>query len=139
MISTIDDMHRFTEMFRRGGELDGTRILSPAMIRYAARLHTGSMVDTGMTGYRKLRNWVDYPANIGIGFRVRGENMTPGPFGVLNSPGTFGHFGAGSTGVWVDPEHDLAYTFLSTGLLEETHSQERTGMLSDLVMSALVG
>lgn len=138
VISTIDDLHRFTEMLRRGGELDGVRILSPAMIRYCARIHTGTMVDAGMTGYEKVRNWVTSPANIGIGFRVRGDNVAPGPFGLLNSPGTFGHFGAGSTGIWVDPEHELAYSFLSTGLLEETYSMERTAILSDLVMSALI-
>ncbi len=92
----------------------------------------------GMTGYEKVRNWVTSPANIGIGFRVRGDKVAPGPFGLLNSPGTFGHFGAGSTGIWVDPEHELAYSFLSTGLLEETYSMERTAILSDLVMSALI-
>lgn len=138
VISTIDDVHRFTEMLRRGGELDGVRILSPAIIRYCARIHTGTMAEAGMVGYERVRHWVDSPANIGIGFRVRGDNVAPGPFGLLNSPRTFGHFGAGSTGVWVDPEHELAYSFLSTGLLEETYSMERTAILSDLVISALI-
>jgi CubicO group peptidase (beta-lactamase class C family) len=138
VLSTIDDLHRFTEMLSRGGELDGVRILSPATIKYCARIHTGALVDAGMSGYRTARGWQEYPANIGVGFRVRGDNFAPGPFGLLNSPATFGHFGSGSTGIWVDPEHELAYSFLSTGLQEDTRHMERTALLSDLVTNALV-
>src|SRR3546814_3440583 len=36
-LTTISDLHRFAEMLRRGGEIDGVRLLSPAMIRFAAR------------------------------------------------------------------------------------------------------
>ena len=32
-VSTAADMHRFTEMLRRGGELGGARIISPATLR----------------------------------------------------------------------------------------------------------
>jgi hypothetical protein len=46
--------------------------------------------------------------------------------------------GAGSTGFWIDPEHELSYALLTTGLLEESHNLERTALLSDLVVSALV-
>ena len=35
-ITTIDDLHRFAEMLRRGGEMDGVRVLSPAMIAFCA-------------------------------------------------------------------------------------------------------
>jgi len=40
-VSTAADMYRFAEMLRRGGELDGTRILSPTMIE---RAHTAGPV-----------------------------------------------------------------------------------------------
>ena len=42
-VSTIDDLFRFVEMLRNGGELDGVRILSPAMIEYASRNQTGDL------------------------------------------------------------------------------------------------
>ena len=42
-VSSIGDLHRFAEMLRRGGELDGARILSPALIDYASRNHTGEL------------------------------------------------------------------------------------------------
>lgn len=137
-LTTIGDLHRFAEMLRRGGELDGVRLLSPAMIRLAARNWIGDKHNTVWDPILKARGWNRFPDNIGLGFRVRGEGISPGPFGVLNSPTAFGHMGAGSTGFWVDPENELSYALLTTGLLEESHSLERTAMLSDLVMSALV-
>ena len=41
--STAGDLWRFAEMLRRGGELDGARILSPRMIQVARQVHTGDM------------------------------------------------------------------------------------------------
>lgn len=137
-LTTISDLHRFAEMLRRGGELDGVRLLSPAMIRLAARNWIGDKPNTVWDPILSARGWNRFPDNIGLGFRVRGEGISPGPFGTLNSPGTFGHMGAGSTGFWVDPDNELSYALLTTGLLEESHHLERTAMLSDLVMSALV-
>ncbi|MGC4940335.1 serine hydrolase domain-containing protein [Kribbella sp. DT2] len=137
-LTTITDLHRFAEMLRRGGELDGVRLLAPATLRLAARNWIGDKPNTVWDPILAPRGWRRFPDNIGLGLRVRGEGISPGPFGMLNSPGTFGHMGAGSTGLWVDPEHELSYALLTTGLLEESHHLERTSMLSDLVMSALV-
>jgi CubicO group peptidase (beta-lactamase class C family) len=137
-LTTVSDLHRFAEMLRRGGEIDGFRILSPAMIRLAARNWIGDKPNTVWDPILTARGWRRFPDNIGLGFRVRGEGISPGPFGALNSPGTFGHMGAGSTGFWIDPQHELSYALLTTGLLEESHNLERTSLLSDLVMSALV-
>src|SRR3546814_6002685 len=67
------------------------------------------------------RGWSRFPDNIGLGFRVRGEGIGPGPFGMLNSPGTFGHMGAGSTGFWIDPEYELSYALLTTGQIGRAH------------------
>jgi CubicO group peptidase (beta-lactamase class C family) len=137
-LTTVQDLHRFAEMLRRGGELDGARILSPATIDYCARNHTGELRNVLFDATMGYRGWELFPAYIGIGFFVRGERPTPGPFGVLNSPRTFGGFGAGSTAFWVDPERELSFAFLSTGLMEDSHHVERLGVLSDLVVSSVV-
>jgi len=137
-LTTIDDLHRFAEMLRRGGELDGVRILSPAMIDFATQIQTGTMRNVLFDVFASYRGWEYYPANIGAGFFIRGEGNIPGLFGVLNSPRTFGGFGAGSTGFWVDPRHDLSFAFLSTGLMEDSVHFERVGLLADLVLSSLV-
>jgi hypothetical protein len=39
-VSTAEDVLRFTEMIRRGGELDGVRILSPTILDLATHTQT---------------------------------------------------------------------------------------------------
>lgn len=137
-VTTIQDLHRFAEMLRRGGELDGARILSPAMIDYATRNYTGDLRNILFDSLLSERGWNPFPAYIGLGFFVRGERLTPGPFGALNSPRTFGGLGAGSTAFWIDPERDVSFAFLSTGLMEDSRHIERLAMLSDMVISSIV-
>ena len=79
-----------------------------------------------------------WPANIGLGFFVRGAAITPGPIGNLASAPTFGGWGAGSTAFWVDPERDLSFSFLSTGLMEDSRHIDRVARLHDLALAALV-
>ncbi len=136
-ISTTDDLHRFAEMLRRGGELDGHRILSPAMIELATRNYTGERRNEVFDCILDMRGWEPWPAYLGLGFFLRGEDFIPGPFGSLNSPRTFGGMGAGSTCFWVDPPRDLTFVMLTTGLLEDSRHLERTQRLSDLVLAAL--
>ncbi len=137
-VSTIDDLFRFVEMLRNGGELDGVRILSPAMIEYASRNQTGDLRMVLMEPILRSRNWLPTPAYIGLGFFVRGDGITQGPFGVLNSPHSIAGMGAGATAFWIDPQRNLSFTFLSTGLMEASRNQERLGILSDLVLAAIV-
>jgi CubicO group peptidase (beta-lactamase class C family) len=136
-ITTVGDVHRFAEMLRRGGELDGARVLSPGMIDWCARNHTGELRNILFDMWCGTRNWMTYPANLGCGFFVRGEGNIPGLFSVMNSPDTFGGFGAGSTGFTVDPARDLTLAFLSTGLMEDSYHFERIGALATVVLAAM--
>lgn len=136
-LTTIADLHRFAEMLRRGGELDGARILSPAMIEYASRNHTGDLRNVIFDYTASYRGWELCPAYIGLGFFVRGERLIPGFFGALNSPQSFGGVGAGSTAFWVDPERELSFALLSTGLMEDSFHIERVGALSDMVIASM--
>jgi CubicO group peptidase (beta-lactamase class C family) len=137
-VTTIRDFARFAEMFRRRGELDGARVLSPATIDLASRNHTGRLPNDIWNYAVGLRDWPVFPAYLGLGFFLRGKGTHPTPFGVLATPRTFGGIGAGSTMFFVDPERDLIVAFLSTGLLEETRSVERHQRLADLVHAAIV-
>lgn len=137
-LTTAPDIHRFAEMLRGGGALEGRRLLSPAMLELASRNHTGECPNALMDYTVSLRGWDPWPACIGLGFFVRGTATTPGPIGNLASPRTFGGWGAGSTAFWVDPERDLSFTFLSTGLMEDSRHIERVARLHDLVLAALV-
>lgn len=137
-LTTTNDYFRFTELFRREGELDGTRLLSPALTRYSIRAATGDDPNNLWTYTKHSRGWRPFPANLSLGFYVRGSGIFPHAFGQLASPTTYGGIGAGSNAFWVDPERDLTYIFLSTGLLEESRSWERHQHLSDLVHSAYI-
>ena len=52
------------------------------------------------------------PNDWGLGFELR-DAKSPHWTGTDNSPGTFGHFGASGTFLWVDPEADLACACLT--------------------------
>ena len=58
--------------------------------------------------------------------------------GNLTSPRTFGKFGLGGTGFWIDPERDITFVFLSAGLLEDYNNRVRFQRLSDMAMAALI-
>jgi CubicO group peptidase (beta-lactamase class C family) len=137
-VSTAPDMHRFAEMLRRGGELDGVRILSPATVAAVQDNRTGDEPNTLWAYAEAMRGWAPFPAYLGYGFFLRGEGMHPTPFGQLASARTFGGFGAGSSAFWIDPATDVTYAFLSSGLLEDSYSLERHQRLADLVHAALI-
>jgi len=137
-LTTSADVHRFTTMLANGGELDGVRLLSPRTLDYCARNHTGERRNLLFDYARDTRGWAPWPANIGIGFFVRGEGVQPGPMSNFSSPQTFCGWGAGSTCFWIDPVQQLSFSFLSTGLMEETYHCERLQRLADLVVTSLV-
>jgi CubicO group peptidase (beta-lactamase class C family) len=138
IVSTAADMYRFAEMLRRGGELDGARILSPTMVARAHHCWTG---DKPNELYKKIfesRGWEVLPAYIGLGFTLRGERMGHALFGTLTSPETFGNHGAGTTLFWVDPKLDMTFVGLSTGVMNSDVNIERWQRLSDIAVSAAV-
>jgi CubicO group peptidase (beta-lactamase class C family) len=136
--STASDIFRFAEALRRGGELDGARILSPAIIRMATTNQTGMRRNSLWDFALETRGWEEFPAFLGLTFFLRGIGIFPHWFGNLTSPGTFGAVGAGSTVFWVDLARELVFVCLTAGLLEETRNVDRFQRLSDLVSSAVI-
>ncbi|MGA3295145.1 MAG: serine hydrolase domain-containing protein [Candidatus Acidiferrales bacterium] len=137
-LSTVADMFRFAEMLRRGGELDGVRILSPAILDMATRNRTGDKPNDLYSAIGAARGWEPYPAYIGLGFFVRGEAICHHQFGTLASPRTFGNTGFGSTLFWVDPEKDMTFVCLTSGVMDEGDNIERFQRLSDIAHSAAI-
>ena len=137
-ISTAGDIYRFAEMLRRGGELEGARVLGPAIIDKATRLQTGDKPNELYKAMALGRGWEPYPAYIGIGFSLRGYKVCHHQFGTLTSPRTFGNHGAGSTIFWVDPELDMTFVCLTAGVMDEGDNTERFQRLSDIAVSAAI-
>lgn len=137
VFSTVSDIYRFSEMLRRGGELDGVRLLSPAILSLALTNHTGMHSNDLYDYAREMYGWPEWPAFLGLGFFLRGVGTFPTPLGVNTSPNTFAGLGAGSTVFWVDPERDLTFVCFTAGLLEEGASMLRFQRLSDMVVAAV--
>jgi CubicO group peptidase (beta-lactamase class C family) len=135
-VSTADDLMRFAEMLRGGGSLDGRRIVSRAFIERARTIWTGDKPNEFYANVIRAAGGVVPPANIGLGFSVRGPQMGTTLFGTLASPSTFGAHGAGTTIFWVDPERDISFVGLMTGLMKTIDNLWRWERLSDIVHAA---
>lgn len=136
IVSTVPDMFRFADMYRRGGELDGARLLSPAMIDLATRNHTGEKWNE-LYYRRGLEKGLEaVPAYIGLGFTMRGEKLIHHMFGTMASPRSFGNYGAGTTLFWVDPVRDITFTALTAGVMEHNANCDRFQRWADLILAA---
>lgn len=136
LASTVPDLFRFAEMLRRGGELDGSRILSPAMLELATRNWTGEKPNELYKALFEQRGWPPAPAYLGLGFALHGTAMCHHLYGTLTSPGTFGNYGAGSALYWVDPTRELTFVCLSAGVMNSLDNIERFQRLSDIAVAA---
>jgi CubicO group peptidase (beta-lactamase class C family) len=135
-VSTAGDMMRFAEMLRCGGTLDGKNIVSSAMIKQARTIWTGDKPNEFYASGIRAAGGIAPPANIGLGFSVRGSQMGTSLFGTLGSPSTFGAHGAGTTIFWVDPERDISFVGLMTGLMKTIDNLWRWQKLSDILLAA---
>ncbi|MFE3633516.1 serine hydrolase domain-containing protein [Streptomyces sp. NPDC059168] len=110
LVASAGDFHRFMEMLRRGGELDGTRLLSPGTVALMTRnqLPDAAQLDSfGAPVHQGRSN-----AGLGFGFNVSvvvDPARTPAP----TSPGTYGWTGVATTAFWVAPAHDLTVQFMT--------------------------
>ncbi|MGW3955561.1 serine hydrolase domain-containing protein [Streptomyces sp. NPDC004752] len=110
MVATAYDYHRFAEMLRRGGELDGVRLLRPQTVALMTRNQLPGGADLRAFGAPAHRE----PGNDGVGFGlgvsvVIDPDRTAAPAG----PGTYGWSGVATTTFWVDPGRDLTVQFMT--------------------------
>lgn len=102
-VSTAHELSRFAELLRRGGELDGVRVLWPATLRAATRQRRRLRPDVATGGV---------PLRWGTGYMLGSTRF--GPFG-RDAPGAFGHTGLTQIAMWADPQRELAAAVISTG------------------------
>jgi CubicO group peptidase (beta-lactamase class C family) len=88
--STAADYARFLQMLLNGGELEGTRLLSPKTVELMTVDHTGH------------REGIDF--SFGLGF---GIGQALGRQGEIGSAGTYDWGGYWGTSFWVDPREQL--------------------------------
>jgi CubicO group peptidase (beta-lactamase class C family) len=124
-VSTADELSRFAEIWRRGGELDGVRVMSAETLRGAA------------AECRRLRP--DFaiglmPARWGTGFILGTKRF--GPFG-RGATAAFGHLGLTNIAVWADPERDMAAGVISSGKPGRDPEARRYTALMDTIAAEI--
>lgn len=122
-------MAAFYQMLLQGGTLNGVRVLSPAVIRYATRNFTGDRVD----------HYVGMPMHRGLGPHLRGTTPTIRGLGSLATPTTFGHGGVGSSYCWADPESGVSFAYLTNSRQPDPWHSDRLDTICNFVHSAIVG
>jgi CubicO group peptidase (beta-lactamase class C family) len=90
LLSTARDYSRFLEMIRRGGELDGVRILSSRMVKLMSTNQVGTLHSPNGLGF-------------GLGFETTDRYGANG----MDSEGAFGWAGAYGTIYRIDPESNV--------------------------------
>jgi CubicO group peptidase (beta-lactamase class C family) len=97
LLSTAGDYARFLSMLLGGGQLGGTRLLSPKTVQLMTANHVGALLDDGRRGF-------------GLGFGVIEDIGRSGSYG---SAGEF-FWGSGFSGVYlVDPAEQLIAIYLA--------------------------
>ena len=119
-LGPMTDLVRLAEALRRGGELDGERILSArAVAEMTARRRAGMRDET----FGAVMDW-------GLGVMVNSQRYTGKPafYGYGDHAGdtAFGHGGRQSSLVFADPEHGLAVAFAANGMPGEAANHRRT-------------
>ncbi|MET8575391.1 serine hydrolase domain-containing protein [Streptomyces sp. NPDC005012] len=110
LVASAGDYHRFMEMLRRRGELDGVRVLRPETVDLMTRSHLPEGAD--IRGFGCPAH--DEPANSGVGFGL-GFSVVVDPARTESpsSAGTFGWKGVATTVFWVDPVRDMTVQFMT--------------------------
>jgi CubicO group peptidase (beta-lactamase class C family) len=101
-VTTANELSRFFELLRRGGELDGVRVLEPRTIRRALTEQS----------YREVDFTLGFPARYGLGFILWAKLLS------LYGPDTelaFGHLGFTNILGWADPERAISAALITSG------------------------
>ncbi len=116
LFATGNDLLKLVEMYRRGGEYGGVRVLSSDVLRKYTTVQFPDNDNRRALGFDKplLRNDTVPP-----------EEAYPCPSA---SPASFGHSGFTGTFIWCDPDEEISYVFLSN----RVYPTRNNNRLSDL-------
>jgi CubicO group peptidase (beta-lactamase class C family) len=133
LVGTTADYLRFCEMLRRGGELDGARVLGPRTIDLMRRNHLPGGQDLSKLAVGAFSETAYEGIGFGLGFAMTLDEVEAGTVGA----GDYYWGGAASTIFWVDPREDLVVIFMTQLIPSATFNFR--GQLKSIVYSAIVG
>jgi CubicO group peptidase (beta-lactamase class C family) len=132
LVGTSRDYLRFCEMLRRGGELDGQRLLAPRTIQLMLKNHLpgGKLLSSLAVGRYAESN--TQGIGFGLGFASTVDQAEAGSV----SQGEYYWGGAASTIFWIDPKEELVVIFMTQ--LMPSRTFDFRGQLKSLVYSSLL-
>ncbi len=131
LTGTTADYFRFCEMLRRGGELDGERILGPRTLRLMTRNHLAGGKDLTKMAVGAFSETANEGVGFGLGFAVTLDEVDAGTLG----EGDFYWGGAASTIFWVDQKEDLVVIFMTQLMPSNTFNFR--GQLKNIIYSSI--
>ena len=132
LTGTMADYVRFCEMLRRGGELDGHRIIGPRTLDLMRMNHLPGGKDLASLDVDLLTLYGNVGVGFGLGFASTIDQVATGAL----TRGDFYWGGAASTVFWVDGIEDLWVIFMTQ--LMPSISFDFRGQLRSLVYSSIV-
>jgi CubicO group peptidase (beta-lactamase class C family) len=102
IITTADELGRFFEIFRRGGELDGVRVMRPQTLRRALR--TQARLELDLT--------LGLPVRYSYGLMLGADVVSL--YG-LDTDLAFGHLGLINIVGWADPQRGISCGLITSG------------------------
>ncbi|HKS91042.1 MAG TPA: serine hydrolase domain-containing protein [Tepidiformaceae bacterium] len=131
LTSTTADYYRFCEMLRRGGELDGVRIIGSRTLELMTRNHLKDDGDLASMAIGAFSETAYEGVGFGLGFASTLDEVKAGSLGA----GDFYWGGAASTIFWVDPIEDLVCIFMTQLMPSSTFNFR--GQLKQIIYSAI--
>jgi CubicO group peptidase (beta-lactamase class C family) len=131
LTGTLADYARFCEMLRRGGELDGHRIIGPRTLELMRRNHLPGGKDLASLDVELLTEYGNVGVGFGLGFASTIDQVATGAL----TRHDYYWGGAASTVFWVDPVEDMWVIFMTQ--LMPSASFDFRGQLRSLVYSAI--
>jgi CubicO group peptidase (beta-lactamase class C family) len=132
LTSTTADYLRFCEMLRRGGELDGARILGPRTLELMHKNHLAGGKDLTKMAMGAFSETANEGVGFGLGFAMTLGEVEAGGLG----EGDYYWGGAASTIFWVDPKEDMVVIFMTQLMPSATFNFR--GQLKNIIYSAIV-
>ncbi|MGQ0581778.1 MAG: serine hydrolase domain-containing protein [Reyranella sp.] len=126
--ATARAMAALYQMMLNGGELAGRRIVSPRLLQYAIRNHTGDRVD----------EFMGMPMHRGLGPHLRGTTENVRGLGGFASPRAFGHGGVGTSYCWGDPDSGVSFAYITNNRIPDPWHSKRLDQIANLVHTAIV-
>jgi CubicO group peptidase (beta-lactamase class C family) len=132
LTGTTEDYLRFCEMLRRGGELDGARILGPRTIDLMHLNHLKDGKDLTQMAIGGFSETANEGVGFGLGFASTLDRVKSGSI----AAGDYYWGGAASTIFWVDQVEDLVVVFMTQ--LMPSGAFNFRGQLKSIIYSSIV-